>query len=181
MFLLDNAHQKLYICTKLINQITMAKGKDVCEVLKDVRRKIAAANDIDYEPRVCHHEGDCMGTCPACEAEVRYIENELNRRRRLGKAVVVTGLSLGLAAMAASCSFKPNGMIERGRVPYDPPVTSSVKGSDTTDVTPQIDGMIQVPRHIEELEGDVPYEECVDSTKQKAKTTKKQVVKGSKR
>ncbi|MBR5654265.1 MAG: hypothetical protein IKX22_09325 [Prevotella sp.] len=151
----------------------MAKGKDICEVLKDVRRKIAAANDIDYEPRVCHHEGDCMGTCPACEAEVRYIENELNRRRRLGKAVVVTGLSLGLAAMAASCSFKPNGMIERGRVPSDPPSTSTVKGTDTTDVTPQLDGMIQIPRQVEELEGDVPYEACVDSTKQETKTTKK--------
>ena len=139
-------------------------------MLKDVRRKIAAANDIDYEPRVCHHEGDCMGTCPACEAEVRYIENELNRRRRLGKAVVVTGLSLGLAAMAASCSIKPNGMIERGRIPSnDPPVTSGIKGADTTDVTPQVAGMPTAPikPEIQQLEGDVPYEVCVDSTKQK--------------
>lgn len=159
----------------------MAKGKDVCEVLKDVRRKIAAANDIDYEPRVCHHEGDCMGTCPACEAEVRYIENELNRRRRLGKAVVVTGLSLGLAAMAASCSIKPNGMVERGRVPYDPPVTSTVKGADSTVIEEPLAGIIEAPPQIEELEGDVPYENYVDSTKQKTKTTKKQVVKGSKK
>lgn len=92
----------------------MAKGKDVCETLKDIRRKVAAANEIDYEPRVCHHEGDCSGTCPACEAEVRYIESELNRRRRLGKAVVVTGLAIGLSAMASSCSMKPSGMLERG-------------------------------------------------------------------
>ncbi len=148
----------------------MAKGKDVCEVLKGIRKKVADANEIDYEPRVCHHEGDCMGTCPACEEEVRYIERELNRRRRLGKAVVVTGLSLGLAAMSTSCSFKPNGMIERGRVPNDPPVTSTVKGADTVDVPEPLAGIVPIeidPK--EQLMGDViaePPTEEVDTVKE---------------
>ena len=44
------------------------------------------------------------GTCPKCESELRYLEEELRRRRQLGKAAVVTGLSLGLAATFASCN-----------------------------------------------------------------------------
>ena len=50
----------------------MVKGKSTCKTLKAIRRQIAEANDIKYEPRECHYEGPCLGTCPACEAEVRY-------------------------------------------------------------------------------------------------------------
>ena len=52
----------------------MVKGKSTCKTLKAIRRQIAEANDIKYEPRECHYEGPCLGTCPACEAEVRYLE-----------------------------------------------------------------------------------------------------------
>ena len=44
----------------------------------------------------CTYQGDCLGTCPKCEAEVRYLERELEKRQRLGKAAVVAGLSVGL-------------------------------------------------------------------------------------
>ena len=43
----------------------MRRGKAVCEALKDVRRKIAQVNDINYSPGECHHEGECAGTCAA--------------------------------------------------------------------------------------------------------------------
>ena len=75
----------------------MEKGKRTCNVLRQIRQQVANANDISYVPTPCTHKGDCSGTCPACEAEVRYIERELNARRLLGKAVVVAGLSLGLS------------------------------------------------------------------------------------
>ena len=76
----------------------MERGKETCRALKDLRQRIADANDIAYTPTVCHHKGDCAGTCPACEAEVQYIEQQLSLRRMLGKAVVVAGLSLGVAS-----------------------------------------------------------------------------------
>ena len=44
----------------------------------------------------CQYKGDCKGTCPKCEAEVRYLESQLHKRQMLGKAVVVAGLSLGV-------------------------------------------------------------------------------------
>ena len=81
----------------------MTKGKSICNVLKTIRKQVADANEIKYEPRECHHEGECRGTCPACEAEVRYIEQQLNIRRQLGKAVVVMGISTGLAGLT-SCT-----------------------------------------------------------------------------
>ena len=80
----------------------MVKGKATCKTLKTIRKQIAEANDIKYEPHECHYEGPCMGTCPACEAEVRYIEQQLSLRRQLGKAVAIIGLSAGLSALTAT-------------------------------------------------------------------------------
>lgn len=74
------------------------KGKDICKHLREVRCAVATANDIDYTPAVCTHEGDCAGTCPACERELRYIERQLHRRRAMGKIVTVAGLALGAAS-----------------------------------------------------------------------------------
>ncbi len=78
----------------------MAKGKQTCKILKEIRKQIAAENDIKLVIEECTYQGDCLGTCPKCEAEVRYLERELEKRQRLGKAAVVAGLSVGL--MAAS-------------------------------------------------------------------------------
>lgn len=93
----------------------MENGKKVCRELKGVRQKIADANGIDYTPSVCNHEGDCPGSCPACEDEVRYLEQQLSLRRSLGKAVVLAGLSIGVATCFSSCSVKgivPNKNID---------------------------------------------------------------------
>ena len=83
----------------------MTRGKSICNVLKTIRKQVADANEIKYEPRECHHQGECRGTCPACEAEVRYLESQLNIRKQLGKAVVILGISAGLSALA-SCGDK---------------------------------------------------------------------------
>jgi hypothetical protein len=74
----------------------MAKGKQTCKILKEIRRQIAAENDIEFVTSECTYKGDCQGTCPKCEAEVRYLERELEKRQRLGKAAMVAGLSVGL-------------------------------------------------------------------------------------
>ncbi len=74
----------------------MAKGKQTCKILKEIRKQIAAENDIKLVVEECTYQGDCRGTCPKCEAEVRYLERELEKRQRMGKAAVVAGLSVGL-------------------------------------------------------------------------------------
>ena len=85
-----------------IKEKTMVKrGKKICDTLKEVRMQVAKANDIKYAPTECHHKGDCAGTCPKCEAEVRWLEQQLQLRRQLGKAVAVVGVSMGLAALTS--------------------------------------------------------------------------------
>ena len=74
----------------------MAKGKQTCKILKEIRKQIAEENDIKLVIEECTYQGDCLGTCPKCEAEVRYLERELEKRQRMGKAAVVAGLSIGL-------------------------------------------------------------------------------------
>ena len=84
----------------------MKQGRHICNTLKTIRKQIAEANDIRYEPCECHHEGECAGTCPVCEAEVRYLESEINKRRRLGRAVSLVGISAGVAALQGCGLFR---------------------------------------------------------------------------
>ena len=76
----------------------MAKGKSTCKLLKDIRQQIADANGISYQPKECHHKGDCAGTCPACEAEIRYLEGELKARKGSGFGMKVAGIAAGICA-----------------------------------------------------------------------------------
>lgn len=99
----------------------MKRGKKICQTLKDIRLQVARANDIPYEPTECKHKGDCSGTCPKCEEEVRYIEYQLNVRRMMGKAVAVAGVSAGLTALAA-CNTSIRNILHpdiRGKMPLD--------------------------------------------------------------
>lgn len=82
------------------------KGKATCRILKDIRRQIAETNDIDLVIKECTYQGDCAGTCPRCEAEVAYLEQELARRKAMGKIIQVTGLAAATFA-ATACSLKP--------------------------------------------------------------------------
>ena len=81
----------------------MAKGKQTCKILKEIRKQIAAENDIEFVTSECTYKGDCKGTCPKCEAEVRYLERELEKRQRMGKAAIFAGMSLGTLFAATSC------------------------------------------------------------------------------
>ena len=91
----------------------MAKGKSTCKLLKDIRQQIADANGISYRPKECQHKGDCAGTCPACEAEIRYLERELKARKGNGFGMKVAGIAAGICATvmpmtAAAQAVKPD-------------------------------------------------------------------------
>ena len=91
----------------------MTKGKSTCKLLKDIRQQIADANGISYQPKECHHKGDCAGTCPACEEEIRYLERELRARKGNGFSMKVAGIAAGICATvmpmtAAAQGVKPD-------------------------------------------------------------------------
>ena len=67
-------------------------------MLKSIRQQIADANGISYRPKECQHKGDCAGTCPACEEEIRYLERELKARKGNGFGMQVAGIAAGICA-----------------------------------------------------------------------------------
>ena len=58
----------------------MNTGKEMCEVLKSMRKKIAEQYGLVYEPTECHHEGNCQGTFPRCDAELRDLQRQLEEK-----------------------------------------------------------------------------------------------------
>ena len=103
----------------------MVKGKSTCKLLKDIRLQIADANGISYQPKECHHKGDCAGTCPACEEEIRYLERELKARKGNGFGMKVAGIAAGICATvmpmtAAAQGVKPDSTA-------NPPVQTTKK------------------------------------------------------
>ncbi len=78
-------------------------GKEKCRILKEIRAEIARANDIEWVVSECKHKGNCKGTCPKCEQEVRELEEALAKREALGKTVAVVGISASLALSVTGC------------------------------------------------------------------------------
>ena len=81
-------------------------GKNICKILKDIRKKIAEDNHITYVTSECKYQGECSGTCPKCEAELRYLEEELSVRKNLGKTVALAGVAAALVVGSAGCAAK---------------------------------------------------------------------------
>lgn len=138
------------------------KGKDKCKILKQIRSDIANANDIPLEIPECTHKGDCKGTCPRCEAEVKYLERQLADRRKRGFKIAVAGISAGLVALnAASCdiideissrvggnTLQGDMIVEHSDGIMPPPDTTELGG----EVVDELEGNVT---EVETLEGDV--------------------------
>lgn len=124
------------------------KGKQKCAILKQIRRDIVKKNDIAVTIADCKHRGDCKGTCPRCEAEVRAIEEALRQRRAKGFRTVVAGVSAGvLAANLAACD-----PIEAIRNLRHSETLQGDLAPVTDRSTESVDGLIET------LQGDIPGE-----------------------
>ena len=88
----------------------MVKGRSTCKLLKDIRQQIADANGISYQPKECQHKGDCAGTCPACEEEIRYLERELKARKGNGFGMKVAGIAAGICATVMPMTAAAQGV-----------------------------------------------------------------------
>lgn len=111
------------------------KGKEKCKALKEIRRQIAEKNDIPYVVSQCKYQGDCLGTCPRCEAELRYLERELAIRQGLGKAAAVAGISMSVCASLTACAS-----VTEGTAPADyEDISGDVEIYEPDDLLPQTD------------------------------------------
>ena len=126
-------------------------GKQKCRILKEIRQRIADENDIPYVTSECRHQGHCSGTCPKCESELRYLENQLQKRVSLGKRVTVAALCAGMALGAAGCDVIENFQerLDEARKPEVEILEGELEIRPEPTPTPD--------EQIIELEGDVPY------------------------
>ena len=77
-----------------------------------------------------------MGTCPACESEMRYIENQLNIRKMAGKTVKIVGLAMVVSLAACNSisttdHFDPNSINPTDRINSNMSVEDEVVGGVT--------------------------------------------------
>lgn len=77
-------------------------GKEKCTLLKSIRCRIARKNGIEYSTPECTFQGECKGTCPKCEAELRALTAELERIKQSGKRVAVAGIAAAMVVTSAS-------------------------------------------------------------------------------
>ena len=115
-------------------------GKSKCKILKQIRQQIAENNDIEFITSECKFQGECSGTCPKCEAEVRYLEQELQKRRQAGKAVAVAGIAAALIVSASGCiEYRTGGE------PQDIPTESETSPVDGEMLPAEVMGDIVIP------------------------------------
>lgn len=57
---------------------TRPDGKELCKYLRSVRKELASANGIELEMKECDYKGPCAGTCPTCDAEIRFLNDKLS-------------------------------------------------------------------------------------------------------
>lgn len=72
-----------------MNIIDDRLGRKTCDVLKGIRLQIASQNNIPFETEICTYLGDCAGTCPKCEAELKYLESKLEELIHQGHSVQI--------------------------------------------------------------------------------------------
>ena len=142
------------------------RGKEKCKALKEIRKQIAEKNDIEYVVSECTFQGECKGTCPKCEAELRYLERELAVKQGVGKAVAVVGISASVCTSLTACS--PGEAVEDflwevGRKVGIVEETTGVMPAPTTSgggTSTSIDGDIAMPAPTEEpLQGNIQMHE----------------------
>lgn len=145
------------------------RGKKTCKILKEIRQRIAEDNDIELITSECTYQGDCLGTCPKCEAEVRYLERELAKRQALGKAAIISGMAVTTLFGMSSCDGNTPQPTE-GLVPNPEPDTTEqmLEGDvpyfpDSTD-TDFLEGKVCAPARTEEDEGLLPKSEDDNAT-----------------
>lgn len=119
----------------------MKKGKEKCEILKAIRTQIAQKYGLDYTPSVCNNDGDCIGTCTKCEAELADLQKQLEEKG-------ITDITLDK--------------------PFEELADNFCKSDDQDDIVlpeQQLTGLIAPPDEFEGLEGDIicPPDEKIQS------------------
>ena len=64
-------------------------GKQKCDYLRKIRKSIAEDNNIEYYTEDCNFHGECLGTCPKCEEELKYLNDKIEEKRKNGEKIIL--------------------------------------------------------------------------------------------
>lgn len=67
-------------------------GRQKCEIINQIRRKVAQLNDIDFVIYDCTFDGECSGRCQKSDSELNYLESELEKRLDAGFKLNLKGV-----------------------------------------------------------------------------------------
>lgn len=137
------------------------RGKDKCRILKQIRQQIADANDIEYITRECTYQGDCRGTCPRCEAELRYLEEQLEQRRNRGKKIAVAAIAAGIMmTTTTACDFASgNEELTGAQAAEETPAPAPTEVAEATVGEPPVEDYIEVYEEVPAEEYEIEIEE----------------------
>lgn len=103
------------------------KGKDICNILKAIRIDIAEKYRLEYNPTECTHKGDCAGTCPRCDEEVRDLQRQLDE-----KGITNIQLNEMISSQIGHLQQEDNSESDE---------TTCLQGDVTSDYISNLDGM----------------------------------------
>lgn len=67
-------------------------GRQKCEMINQIRKKVADNNGIDFVIYDCTFEGECTGRCAKSDSELNYLEKELEKRQNEGLKLNLKGV-----------------------------------------------------------------------------------------
>lgn len=54
-------------------------GKEICKKLREIRKKFADTNGIEFNSEECDYNGPCAGTCEKCDEELKYFQKQIEK------------------------------------------------------------------------------------------------------
>ena len=137
------------------------QGRRVCDILKEIRKKIANEGNLELNQKECNYKGECSGTCPACEAELKKINDKFDHKKLLSLAGCAT-MILPLTACTSNTMDNIQGNIEYREGPYIADDSELTKDDLPDDL---ISGKIEPKKKnkilAEEIQGEIPIDEYV--------------------
>lgn len=67
-------------------------GREKCELINQIRKKVADNNGIDFVIDDCTFKGNCTGRCEKSDSELNFLETELEKRQNEGNKINLKGV-----------------------------------------------------------------------------------------
>lgn len=113
--------------------------RDICNIVNQMRRKIAKNNGIDFRVNECTVKGDCPDDCDKMASELEYLEEELERIQAEGGKINLRGVF----------DMVFDDLPKRTKAPIDLPVSRNPEKLEKLLENPELSNL--PPRYLDSL------------------------------